>query len=319
MSPARPPSKEKHPIRVVARRTGLSPDVIRAWERRYGAVSPSRTSTSRRLYSDEDVERLLLLAQVTAAGRRIGDVARLSPAKLRAMVEEDREAASRVGVSGPAASGATSAERHLAAALEAVRTLDAAALERVLGEAAMHLAAPLLIDGVLVPLMSIAGELWRSGELRPAHEHLLTAVVRSFLGSRGNGVASEPAPELVVATPTGQRHELGALIAAVAAAADGWRVTYLGADLPAEDIAAATLGRGARAVALSIIFPADDPRMVPELRTLRARLGEKIALLVGGASARSYAGLLDAVDARVLTSFGELREALRALRADGAR
>ena len=67
----------KHPIQIVARRTGLTPDVIRVWERRYEAVLPRRTSTNRRLYSDRDVERLQLLRRATLAGRRIGDVARL--------------------------------------------------------------------------------------------------------------------------------------------------------------------------------------------------------------------------------------------------
>jgi len=77
-------TRQQHPIQVAARRSGLTSDVIRAWERRYRAVEPGRSATNRRLYSDDDVERLLLLGQVTRAGRRIGDVAGL-PALVGAM------------------------------------------------------------------------------------------------------------------------------------------------------------------------------------------------------------------------------------------
>src|SRR5512143_21813 len=80
-----------HPIQVVARRTGLSPDVIRAWERRYHAVAPQRSTTARRLYSNEDIARLQCLRQATQSGRRIGDVARLSLPELQALLQQDQE------------------------------------------------------------------------------------------------------------------------------------------------------------------------------------------------------------------------------------
>ena len=83
---------EWHPIRVVARRTGLTPHVIRAWEKRYGAVTPHRTETNRRLYSQEDVERLTLLRRSTLLGRSIGQIAKMSTEELRRLVGEDETA-----------------------------------------------------------------------------------------------------------------------------------------------------------------------------------------------------------------------------------
>src|SRR5690349_22752223 len=83
----------RHPIGVVARRTGLKPDLIRAWERRYGAVAPGRTETRRRFYSDEDIERLLLLRRVVSSGRGISQVAGLSNPELEALIEADPAAA----------------------------------------------------------------------------------------------------------------------------------------------------------------------------------------------------------------------------------
>src|SRR3954468_24399462 len=82
-------SSHRHPIGVVARRTGLKPDLIRAWERRYGAVEPGRTDTRRRFYSDEDVERLLLLRRVVSTGRGISQVAGLSTEELEALLEAE--------------------------------------------------------------------------------------------------------------------------------------------------------------------------------------------------------------------------------------
>ena len=89
-----------HPIRVVARRTGLTPDVLRAWEKRYKAVEPDRSS-GRRLYSDADVDRLLLLRRATLGGRSIGQVAGLSTAELEELTRADDEAAARAPRPGP--------------------------------------------------------------------------------------------------------------------------------------------------------------------------------------------------------------------------
>ncbi|NIU10060.1 MAG: MerR family transcriptional regulator, partial [Phycisphaerae bacterium] len=91
-------TKSQHPIQVVSRRTGLTSDVIRAWERRYNAIKPIRAPNSRRLYSDNDVEKLILLRHATLAGRRIGDVATLSIKQLRKLVDADESAVSRLSI-----------------------------------------------------------------------------------------------------------------------------------------------------------------------------------------------------------------------------
>src|SRR5512145_2591390 len=86
------PTSYRHPMRVVTRRTGLSADMLRAWERRHEVVTPSRSANGRRLYSDTDIERLGLLYRATLAGRSIGQVAGLSTAQLAALVRKDAEA-----------------------------------------------------------------------------------------------------------------------------------------------------------------------------------------------------------------------------------
>jgi methanogenic corrinoid protein MtbC1 len=310
----------RHPIGVVARRTGLKPDLIRAWERRYGAVEPGRTQTRRRFYSDADIERLLLLRRVVGTGRGIGQVANLANEELRALIA-DEPSRSYPATPGPAPGAvapgtvADTAEPYLALCLSAAQRLDIHDLETQLDRASVALSRHNLLEKLLVPLMQRIGELWQSGELRPVHEHMASAVVRSFLGSmRAAYHAAATAPQLIVTTPARQLHELGALIAAATAASEGWQVTYLGADLPAEEIAAAVVQKGARAVALSVVYPPDDPMLADEIRRLRRLLPRHVDLIVGGRSAHSYASVLDEVNAHRVESLRELREELDLLR-----
>ncbi len=291
-----PATSPLHPIQVVARRTGLSPDVIRAWERRYQVVAPQRSRTARRLYSDEEVARLCLLRQATESGRRIGDVARLSLAALEALVRGDQGSAVPTAVLSGELPSATAA--HVSACMTAVQRLDPAALETALAHAARSLSIPLLLRDVIGALMMEIGERWRDGGLRPCHEHMATTQIRFFLGNLLlHSAMTGTGPILLVATPARQRHELGALIVAVTAAQAGWTPLYLGADIPSDEIAFAVAAREAAAVALSVSYPADDPRLPDALRRLRRQLPDRVVLLVGGAAAAGYHPVLAEIGA----------------------
>lgn len=304
----------RHPIRVVCRRTGLKPDVVRAWERRYAAVTPARTETDRRLYSDADIERLQLLRRAVGGGRSISQVANMAALDLAQLVAQD---ADRVSVRGPEV--LTSPEGavafHLERALEAIRQLDASALMRQFELASVDLSRRQLLEELVVPLMHDLGRLWRTTALSPAHEHLSSSVVRTFLGSLAEAFRPSPnAPRILVTTPANQWHELGALIAATTAAGEGWSVTYLGANLPATDIAHAAVKIRARAIAISLTFPEDDPLLGDELRRLRELVGERMVLLVGGRAIDAYRGPLDEIGARRAHDLKELRSELAQLR-----
>ncbi|MFH2056148.1 MAG: cobalamin-dependent protein, partial [bacterium] len=148
--------------------------------------------------------------------------------------------------------------------------------------------------------MHEVGDRWRNGELKVVHEHMASAVVRSLLGHlAGSGPASATAPRIVVTTPQGQQHEFGALIATITAVSHGWRALYLGPALPAEDIAAAVNRSGATAVALSLVYPSDDPTLGAELQRLRKLTGAEMPLVVGGRAARYYATILREIKAIV--------------------
>jgi MerR family transcriptional regulator, light-induced transcriptional regulator len=318
-----PPSSSvpRHPIGVVARRTGLKPDLIRAWERRYGAVAPGRTETRRRFYSDEDIERLLLLRRVVSSGRGISQVANLSNPELEALIEAEPPQPAAYAQAAPPVSEEIDevAEAFLNRCLAAAQRLDARELELELDRASVLFSRTHLIERVLVPLMRRIGDLWHQGALRPIHEHMASSVVRSFLGGMSDAYHPEiSAPHLVATTPARQRHELGALLAAATAAGEGWQVTYLGPDLPPEEIAAAALQKGARAVALGITYPPDDPMLVDDLRRLRRLLGPHILLIAGGRACPAYGAALQEIGALCMEDLAALRRELQALR-DGAK
>lgn len=284
-----------HAINAVVRRTGLTAHVIRVWEKRYQAVEPERTATNRRLYSDAQVERLELLRDATKAGQSIGVVAKLPTETLRQMASA-APAAEGTTRSRPAVPPAASA--LFDSALEAVRSLDARALEQALQRADVTLGTHGMLQRVAAPLAQALGSLWRDGSITAAHEHFATVVLRTYLSTAALPfAASGREPVLIVATPPGQFHELGALLVAASAANLGWQVTYLGASLPAPEIAGAALQRRARAVALSLVYPEDDARMEGELVRLRAMLPADTRLIAGGRATPAYRATLEKIGA----------------------
>ena len=305
----RPDATEpRHPIQVVARRTGLSADVLRAWERRFGVVEPGRSATGRRRYSDADVVRLALLGSLTREGWSIGQVAHLPNADLRAMAGAAPPPPPPPRASGP------SVEQFVTDAFDAVRRYDATALDAHLWRAVVTLSPADFFDRVLGPLLTQIGSRWRAGELRPASEHIATAVIRRILGRIADAVdSSDAARRVVVGTPAGQLHDIGALLVAASAAGEGWAVTYLGADLPAEEVAAAARRTGACLVALSIVHPADDPAVRAELQRLRDRLPPEVEVVIGGAAAEAYAATIRASGATLLSNLDGFRAHLRAV------
>ncbi len=301
----------RHPVRLVANRTGLSPHVLRAWERRYGVVAPHRSDGGQRLYSDQDIERLRQLRQLTAKGHSISRIAGLSLAELDGL--EELERVQPVVPPFGEVDGSAAAEL-VDEALRAVRRLDADDLQAVLQRGAVTLGGPLFLDEVVAPALQAVGDSWAGKSLTVAQEHMSSAVFRRVLEWLVGVYRVEgDAPRLVVATPPGQAHEIGALMVAACAAAEGWGITYLGPDLPVPDLLAAARDTGPRAVALSIVYSSDDEKLLASIEAARQALPERTLLLLGGAAANRLSEDLEQRGAIVLDSLPELRARLREL------
>ena len=303
----------EHTIKAVSLRTGLSAHVIRVWEKRYGAVKPQRTGTNRRLYSEDEVQRLELLHQATRAGHNISQASKLPTDKLREVLIQSAPA--KTFNSGPRNGSAKPDDAMLGDCLEAVRQLDAVALDGALERALVRFGHMGLLSRVVAPLSQRIGEHWQAGDLTAAHEHFLSAALRTFLGqSVRQSALPESAPVIVVATPAGQLHELGAVMVAAAAANLGWRVTYLGTNLAAAEIAGAATQNRARAVALSMVYPEDDQTLAVELSSLRRYLPPETRILAGGRAASAYSETLDTIGALRIADLHALAATLEGLR-----
>jgi methanogenic corrinoid protein MtbC1 len=173
---------------------------------------------------------------------------------------------------------------------------------------------PVFLDEIVAPAVGRIGHGWAEGSVSVAQEHMATAVFRRVLGWL-LGVYQVPgaARQLLVATPPRQMHELGALLVAVSAAAEGWRVTYLGADLPARDLVSAAEQTEPDAVALSIVYAGDDPELFSVLREVRAGVPRDVSLIVGGAATPQIRQQAEAEGAMVVDTLPEFRALLRRL------
>lgn len=303
-------------IQAAAERTGLTPHVIRAWERRYRAIEPERSAGHHRLYSEADIERLAMLSRAVREGHSIGTIARLPIDEVRALLTNpsppmhlDKNATDN----DPAASFREDA-------LDATARFDSPALDNVLRNALLTLGHQGLLRRAVAPLAQEIGERWRTGEFTAAHEHFFTASVKVFLGELTRQFATPlAAPRIIVATPTGQLHELGAVMAAATAANLGWRPIYLGPSLPAHEIAGAALRNQAEAVALSIVYPEDDPDLPRELTDLSRFLPEDTRILAGGRAARGYFETLVRIGALYADNIEDFGAQLDSLRSAPAR
>lgn len=281
---ARQTDSARYSLGAVVRLTGLSEHTLRAWERRHGAVTPERSPRGTRRFSADDVARLRLLAAAVEAGERIGDVASLSDAELEARLDAlPRPATPPVG--------------DLAGALE---RLDSVEVERILGLQLAALGPSAFAREVAAPLLHEVGARWERGEGSIAEEHLLSAATRGILGAALRAAPrADDAPRILFTTPEGERHEFGGLVAAVTAVGAGAAATYLGPDLPVEEVARAVEATGASVVALSIVtLPGGAVRRY--LRGLRGCLPSATRVWVGGSGVDAAAREIEGVESLTL-------------------
>lgn len=242
-------------IGELARRTGTTPELLRAWEHRYGLFEPARTTGGYRLYSALDEQRVLGMRTQLAAGLSAAQAAR---ALRRA----------------PAAGDAL---RELEAAFDA---FDAAAADEVLDRlVAARPVAEVVLD-VVLPVLRAMGERWDTAEHGIAREHFASSLLRGRLLALGRGWDTGDGPRAVLACPPGERHDLGLVSFGLALREHGWRITLLGADAPVATVARTAAMLDADAVVLAAIAP----------RRFRAaglaELGEGRRLAIGGPGAR---------------------------------
>lgn len=315
-----------HPIAVVAERTGLSRDVLRVWERRYGAVEPIRSAGGQRLYTDNQIERFRLLAAATRHGRNISLVAALTNEQLQQLITDDVHAMQSRLLSAQATEENAVTDSHkdatgvarsapfariIASALTHTLAYDGPGLDRILRYAIAEYGLPAVLEDVIPNFMQRIGDEWMVDRLTIAHEHLASAAVLAVIHEFIRAVPERHnAPRILIATPTGERHGVGAALVAAAAALDGWTIVYLGVDVPARQITSAAEAVGATVVGLSAVYAPDISALKHEFTAVRRSLSPDVALLVGGSAVQHHAAEFALPGVTVCASLVTLRTEL---------
>ena len=306
-------------IRVVSNRTGIAADTLRMWERRYGFPLPARRPGGSRVYSEDDVARLHLVARAVNAGFRPSEVVSLPSADLAKLVDAS------VADTSPRASGGAAGARKgagqpvgpapsLDAVIDALRGDDIASVRSLLRAASVSLGPRAFVTELAHPLAVRVGELWADGNLEVRHEHLASACLTSqlhlLLGALDDG---ERSPSVLLATPPGEPHLLGLDMVAVYLAANLAAPHVLGADTPTAQIVAAAMAFGVDAVGISISPAAERRAAARAVKVLAETLPPRTELWLGGAGAPAVAA--GAPSARITSSWAEVDAALAGLRA----
>ncbi|MDA7617904.1 MAG: cobalamin B12-binding domain-containing protein [Verrucomicrobiota bacterium] len=307
-----------HSINIAAKRSGLSAHVIRIWEKRYKGVVPMRSPSNRRLYSEQDIERLFVLKIATELGHRIANIAHLDITQLRELIAADHQASEAMKTPDvpPVVEQSSDWNPNVCVdnLFQCVKSLDMDQFDRFLSESALKLGHQGMLCHIVAPLMKLIGEAWQSGDLNIAQEHVASASLKTFIFASIKPFSLPvSAPRIVIATPTGQMHEIGSVIVTALAANLGWKTTFLGASVPSAEIAGAVRQNNSKALALSLVYPYNDPDVVQALKQLRGYLQLPFPILVGGQAQSSYTEVLEEIQAIQCLDLTDTRHQLTSL------
>ena len=251
-------------IGELSKRSGVSPELLRAWERRYGLLRPTRSNGGLRLYSLDDLERVRRMRQHLAGG--------LAAAEAAAMASGEQHGETRHAFA-PA-----SAREDLRDALD---RFDEPRAQAILDDALAVATLDTFLGDVVLPYLHDLGERWARGDASIAQEHFASSVLRGRLLGLARGWGRGLGPLALLACFPGERHEFGLIAFGLALRARGWRIAYLGSDTPLDTTEAATNSLAPELVVLSAV----DPALVKESEERLRELARRSRVAVAGAGA----------------------------------
>jgi MerR family transcriptional regulator, light-induced transcriptional regulator len=257
-------------ISELSRRAGVSGHVLRAWERRYGLLQPVRSEGGFRLYTEADERRVRRMRDHLARG--------LSAAEAARATLQDDAAAGRVAVPGRLAAAAG----ELAGALRrAFDVFDEPAAQAILDRLVSDLSVTAVMREIVLPYLAELGDRWERGDASIAQEHFASNLIRGRLAGLARGWGDGSGPRAILACPPGERHDLALMIFGVTLNRHGWRIDYLGADTPVEEL---TRTAAARPPDLAVLAATRRGALEPLIAELAA-LARTVPLALAGAGA----------------------------------
>lgn len=274
-------------IGELSRRVGVSDHVLRAWERRYGLLHPVRSPGGFRLYTSADERRVRRMLANLAAGLSTAEAAREVLAAEQAAWPAPDYAEAR---------GRGALDEGIERLRRALDELDESAAQVVLDRLLADFTVEAVLSEVVLPYLRQLGERWEAGTVSVAHEHFASNVLRGRLASLARGWGRGRGPRAVLACPPGELHDLPLLAFGITLNRQGWRVDYLGADTPLEDLTRVVAEVGPDLVVLSAVTPERFKRVAVQL----GRIARTAPLAIGGAGATRARA--DAIGARLLSA-----------------
>ncbi|WP_236589794.1 MerR family transcriptional regulator [Ramlibacter aurantiacus] len=264
-------------ISAVEREVGLSKDVLRVWERRYGFPVPSRDAHGERTYSAEQVHRLRHIKRLMDGGWRPGRLFAMAPDDLQALLKQPSAAVAEVDEAATA---------QLEPLLAAVRAHDLAGFERAMQQRLAQQGLARLVLDTVGPVAVWLGQEWEHGRLQVFEEHLFTELLARLLRRAIAAVPAGQWPRVLLTTVPDEPHGLGLLMLEAMLTLEGADCVSLGTQTPLLEIAQAAQVQGAQLVALSFSGAFPSRQVAPLLQQLRKLLPGTIALWAGGAGVR---------------------------------
>ena len=279
-------AKPRHMIQVVNRRTGLSSDVIRVWEKRYKAVISHRNETNRRLYSDKDIDKLTLLRRAIQAGRRIGDIAALSYDDLFELVMGD-ESESSGGYKRP--STGTIMELF-DESVSCIKDMNSWKLDNVLSNAVAILNTNDFLIEFIKPLENYINDECSRGNIRHAQEKMSKLCIRTCLNNLYLRLRSskEDCPRLVIASLLSEHESLDTIMHLIVAQNVGWDITYIGNGVPHDEITFTASNVKAQLVVIAINNPRDIARKIYEIKHIRKNASKTEDIILIGSHCNEF-------------------------------
>ena len=287
-----------HRIHRVAKLTGLSKDVIRVWERRFGILKPTRGANRYRNYSDEDVALLRFLKEQLDAGGSIGELAKLGREELLG----------RARASAPRASFVDNTfSRLLRELLSTLNPFDRVIFEKRLNGAVAVVPFEEALHGILLPLQEQVGQLWHEGHIDVAIEHYVTKHIQQKIFSAMNQLpVAEFGAKVIVACPPGEEHDIAALTVAYRCRVRGCRVYYLGANVPVASLANLCGKVEPDLTIISFPLALSDDKVTELVQALADEVSPVSNLAVGGHGAIAMRDIFFKYNITVLEEFAEL-------------
>lgn len=263
-------------VKRAAELTGIAPDTLRVWERRYGVVTPVRSESGYRLYDDHALRRLSAMQALVGSGWAPRQAAE------RVLADDERDADRPEPPPTPAGTNGNGPLGDVASLARAGAELDGAALQAALDQGFALGSFEQVADRWLMPALKEVGAWWRDGRMTVAGEHVVSAAVHRRLAAALDAAGRADGPRVVVGLARDSRHELGVLAFATALRRAGADVAYVGADLPTPSWPEAVRAHRAGTVVLGVPTVEDIPAVREVVSTLRAAVPQ-VRVCLGGA------------------------------------